>query len=503
MAGFSWCIGTSAPIGVSKSYQVSEKAIVAVDLGAQSCRVSLLRWRGNRPEIRVVHRFSNGPVTLRTGLHWDIKRILAGVETGLHLCAEAAPEGIASVGVDGWAVDYVRYDRGGNPLGDPFCYRDERTANAMKEVRQLIPAERLYTLTGIQLLSLNTLFQLYADKIAGIDPGAGWLNIPEYVTFRLGGRPVAEYTNATHTQLVALGRNQWCSEIFQTAGIDLSAAPELVGTGTFVGSISGELGRKPAFRETRLIVPACHDTASAIAAIPAAGDDWAFISSGTWSLVGTVLGRPGVGEDARKMNFTNLGGVGGTVCFLKNVNGMWLLQQCMDEWTKIGQVWSLADLLSACEKLPPPDELVDVDDPQLMLPGNLPCKINLLLAETGHAPLPPNRSGIPQMANVIFHSLARRYAEVLTAVSKVTGKQLKRLFVVGGGGRNEFLNRLTAERTGLEVRRGSSEASTIGNLAIQIAALREDRAVGAAVSAAEATRCAESLSSLSFAASVE
>lgn len=370
----------------------------------------------------------------------------------------------------------------------------------MKEVCEIIPAERLYALTGIQLLSLNTLFQLYADKIAGNDLGPRWLNIPEYITFRLGGRPVAEYTNATHTQLVALGRDQWCDEIFQAAGIDASAAPELVDTGTFVGSISGEIGRLPAFREAQLIVPACHDTASAIAAIPAAGDDWAFISSGTWSLVGAVLERPCVSEQARKANFTNLGGVGGSVCFLKNVNGMWLLQQCMEEWARIGMVWSsLADLLRECETLPAPAGLVDVDDPQLVLPGDLPSRINAQLTEAGHSPLPLTRSGIPQTANVIFHSLARRYAEVLEAVSRISGKKLKRLFVVGGGARNEFLNRLTEERSGLKLHRGSSEASTIGNFAIQITALRGD----GAVKPSDVAQYADSLSSLWFSGSEE
>ena len=486
-----------------KRSAVTEKAIVAVDLGAQSCRVSLLRWKGGRPEICVVHRFSNGPVTSRTGLHWDIKRVFSGVETGLRQCGDAAPEGIASIGIDGWAVDYVRFDRHGNTIGDPFCYRDERTAHAMREVCRLVPAERLYALTGIQLLSLNTLFQLYADGLAGIDPASRWLNVPEYVTFLLGGRPVAEYTNATHTQLVSLEGNQWCSEIFHATGLDLSAAPELVGTGTSVGAITGRLGRLPAFRETRLIVPACHDTASAVAAIPAVGDDWAFISSGTWSLVGTVLRRPCVNQEARQMNFTNLGGVGGSVCFLKNVNGMWLLHQCMEAWAKIGPAWSMGDLLKECERLPPPAALVDVDDPQLMLPGDLPSRINLQLSEAGHTPLPLNPNGIPKMANVIFHSLAQRYAEVLKAVSKVTGKKLKRLFIVGGGGRNEFLNRLTAERTGLELHRGSSEASTIGNLAIQIASLRSNPNDGIAVNSAAVAHCAESLSSLSFSGSVE
>ena len=264
-------------------------ALVAVDLGAQSCRVSLLRWKQGQPQIQVMHRFPNAPIATQEGLRWDIGRIFDGVKDGLHLCAEAAPEGIGAVGVDGWAVDYVRLNENGDAIADPFCYRDERTQKAENKVHEIISKSRLYLLTGIQLLGINTLYQLYADKLAGGCPGAGWLNLPEYVTYRLGGRRVAEYTNATHTQLVHLGGQEWCEEIFESLGLDISAAPKIVPTGSIVGSIGGDLCRLTAFRNTKLIVPACHDTASAIAAIPASGEDWAFISSGTWSLVGTVL----------------------------------------------------------------------------------------------------------------------------------------------------------------------------------------------------------------------
>lgn len=480
----------------------SRKAIVAVDLGAQSCRVSLLRNR-ERPEISVVHRFPNAPVASPNGLHWDIERIFAGVEAGLRQCAELATEGIASIGIDGWAVDYVRLDAGGKRLGDPFCYRDERAARAMRDVFESVSSARLYDLTGIQILSLNSLFQLYADKLAGVDAEDRWVNLPEYITHLLGGRLVAEYTNATHTQLVSLGEQKWCGEIFRATGLALAAAPEIVATGTFVGSIAGELSRLPALRDAELIVPACHDTASAIAAIPAVGDDWAFISSGTWSLVGTVLSRPCISEAARTMNFTNLGGVGGSICFLKNVNGVWLLRQCVDEWAKVGQVWTVGELLRECEKLSRPNFLIDVDDPALMIPGDLPARINAQLVDGGQAALALDRSGIPQMANLIFHSLAQRYAEVLDAVAKTTGKKLKRLFIVGGGGRNEFLNCLTAERTGLDVHCGASEASTIGNFAVQMAALNQGKQSCGGVNAAEVAQLAEFLTSVPFSGFME
>jgi len=478
----------------------NKQPLVAIDLGAQSCRVSLLRRRDATPEIQVIHRFPNAPVATENGLRWDIRRILDGVMSGLRACADAAPQGIASIGIDGWGVDYVRLNRQGKPIGDPYCYRDERTTDAMKVAFQHISPERLYALTGIQILGLNTIFQLYADQQAGIDAGARWLNLPEYVCHVLGGRAVSEYTNATHTQLVTVGKHEWCDEIFAATGLARSAAPEIVLPGTVAGRVRGELSQIPQFSDTKLIVPACHDTASAIAAIPASGNDWAFISSGTWSLVGTVLASPCVSESAREMNFTNLGGVGGTICFLKNVNGMWLLRQCMDEWEREGYAWKLEELIRRCEQLPAPSMLIDVDEASLMHPGNMVAKINAQLKVVSVPQIEVNDEGITAMANVIFHSLAKRYADVLACVGRITGKKLRRLFVVGGGSKNGLLNRLTAACTGLEVIPGSSECTTIGNFAIQIAALDGHGENGEGVSADVVARHAEMLASncLSF-----
>jgi rhamnulokinase len=447
-------------------------ALVAVDLGAQSCRVSLMQWKQGQPRIQIIHRFPNAPIATQEGLRWDIGRLFGGIKDGLRLCAEAAPEGIAAVGVDGWAVDYVRLNESGDPIADPFCYRDERTEEAERKVHQIIPPARLYSLTGIQLLGLNTLYQLYADRQAGGNPSTAWLNLPEYMTYRLGGQSVAEYTNATHTQLLRLGTQQWCEEIFQEVGLDISAAPKIVPTGTLVGTIGGELSKLTALRNAKLIVPACHDTASAIAAIPASGEDWAFISSGTWSLVGTVLATPCVSEEARRMNFTNLGGVGRSVCFLKNVIGMWLLGQCMEEWEKRGPAVSLNELIQTCAGLPSPANLLDVDDPQLALPGDMLGKMNRQLQRAGRPTFSSEAREIPFIANMIFHSLAARYAQVLASIAAITGKRLRRLFIVGGGSKNSLLNRLTAERAGLEVILGSAEATTLGNFAIQMAALQ-------------------------------
>jgi rhamnulokinase len=468
-------------------------ALVAVDLGAQSCRVSVLRWKQGRPQIQVIHRFPNAPIATQEGLRWDIGRIFDGVKDGLRLCAEAAPEGIASVGVDGWAVDYVRLDSYGEAIADRFCYRDERTQDAERKVHDTISPSQLYRLTGIQLLPLNTLYQLYADKMAGGNPGRAWLNLPEYVTYRLGGRRVAEYTNSTHTQLVRVGGQAWCEEIFQELGLDISAAPAIVPTGSIVGSIGGDLSKHSAFRNTNLIVPACHDTASAIAAIPASGEDWAFISSGTWSLVGTVLSSPCVSEEARRMNFTNLGGAGRSICFLRNVNGMWLLRQCMDEWFERGTTVSVNELVQECEALPAPEHLIDVDDSSLTLPGDMLEKINGQLRRAGHRIFSSQSSDIPLIANTIFHSMAMRYAEVVKSIAAVTRKNLRRLIIVGGGNRNTLLNRLAAERSGLEVFLGSAESTTVGNFAIQMVTLQGSWNATTGVAAAAVARWAEEI----------
>jgi len=281
-------------------------------------------------------------------------------------------------------VDYVRLNECGEAAESPFCYRDRRTEMAESRLHAIIPPERLYSLTGIQILRINTVYQLYADKLAGNRVDLPWLLLPEYVTYHLGGRAVAEYTNATHTALVQLGTQRWCAEIFEALGLAYRAAPEIVPSGTIVGDIKGELAALPAFRGTKLIVAATHDTAAAIAAIPATGDDWAFISSGTWSLVGTVLDSPSVSEQARAHNFTNLGGAGGKICFLKNVNGMWILRQCMDDWERAGCSTTVPQLIEACAGLPKPEALIDVDAPELMLRGSALEKINSQLERSGH-----------------------------------------------------------------------------------------------------------------------
>ena len=443
--------------------------LVAVDLGAESCRVSLLRWTEGQPEIRLIHRFANSPRNEGNGLRWDIAAIQEGVEEGLRTCAQLAPEGIAAIGVDGWAVNYVRVGAGGQPVAKPFCYRDQRTVESQNLVHSRISPDRLYELTGIQILALNTLYQLRADGDA--EQNLPWINLPEFLLHRLGGRRVSEYTNATHTQLLGVRDQAWSPEIFEAAGLDASAAPPLVNPGTDIGQMQGHLASMPAFRNTRLIAPACHDTASAIAGIPAQGDDWAFISSGTWSLVGCVLNSACVSEAARQKNFSNEGGVGGRIYFLKNVNGMWLLRQCIEHWRSQGQTWTIEQLVDASANVGAPECRLDVDDPDLLLPGGMPERINVQLKRSGHSSIPEGVGMAPKMTSLILHSLAARYAAVLENATSISGKTFKRLYIVGGGSKNNVLNQLTARATGLQVLTGSTESATVGNFAIQLAAL--------------------------------
>ncbi len=465
---------------------------VAIDLGAGSCRVSLGEWDGSRATVRVVHRFPNGPVERDGHLYWDLDRLANGVEEGLKCAATAAPEGIDSIGIDGWAVDYVRLGADGKAMGAPFCYRDPRTETAMPEVWSRIPQQRLYELTGIQFLRFNTLYQLYADRRDGLAPAARWLNIPEYLLYHFGGAPVSEYTNATHTQLVDVRTRDWCDEIFEAAGLHRAAAPEIVRPGTRLGRIKGSVAPLAAYGETELIAPACHDTGAAVAGIPDAASDWAFISSGTWSLVGTVLDEACTIEGARAENFTNEGGVGGRIRFLKNVNGMWLLEECLREWRAQGYAGELPELIAECARRPLPRVTFAVDAPDLLLPGRMPARINREIEKAGGEPIPEDAGHSPEMANMIFASLAARYAEVLSALSRVTGLRLRRLYIVGGGSKNAYLNRLIEERTGLEVVPGAVESSTVGNLAIQFAAL-ENNGSGGELSPAAVARWAERL----------
>jgi rhamnulokinase len=442
---------------------------IAIDLGAESCRVSLLRWRDGLPQIDLIHRISNGPVHQGSSLRWPLQTILAGLEEGLRKSADAAPEGIASIAVDGWAVDYVRLQADGQPIADPFCYRDERTIASKQSADALLAPKQLFAQTGAQPLRINTLYQLLADPASGIDQHAPWLCLPEYVLHWLGARRVAEHTNATHTGLVDLTTSSWSHQLFQLFQIPIRSAPPIVPAGSVIGRVSGPLAALPAFRQTQLIAPACHDTASAIAGIPACLDSAAYISCGTWSLVGTLTQQSVATSDALHARYTNQGAAGGGFCFHTNVNGLWLLQQCRASWAEQGRPQAIEDLVQKSAACNTPG-IIDVDAEPLLLDTGMPARINQQLTLRGHKPIPDTPGNEPLFARVIFESLAARYASALAQLETLLGRKLECIHVIGGGSRNRLLLDLTAQRTGLPVKSGHPESSTIGNFAVQLAA---------------------------------
>lgn len=450
----------------------SNPALVAIDLGAESCRVSLLQWKQGQPSITMVRRIPNEVKDHGVnGLHWNFDHICTEIDTGLHACTSNTKEPIQSIGVTGWAVDYVRLDAAGNPLAHPYSYRDSRTNSAMETVHKIVSTADLYARTGIQIQPLNTIYQLYADRLSGVPGSAPWANLPEYVLHRLGAHRIAEYTNATHTGLIDATTRTWSSEIFEKLGLDRSAAPDLVAPGTVLGRLSGALAQLPAFANTYLVAPACHDTASAVVGIPAqSAGPWAYLSSGTWSLMGMLLPAPILTSEACRHSFTNLGFLGNKIMFHRGMHGMWLLRQCLNTWDQ-QRKWSLSEIIAEASKLPEPDALLDLDDPSFNTPGDMIAHINQQREQHGLPALSRESHAAPYFANLIFHSLARRYAASLDDLTRITGQRPHALYVVGGGARNDYLHALTANAVGMPVHRCSVESSTLGNFAIQWARL--------------------------------
>ena len=450
-------------------HEFDQRARIAIDLGAESCRVSLLRWHNNHPTFELIHRIPNGPVQDGDSLRWPLGTILSGLDVGLRKAAISAPEGIASIAVDGWAVDYVRLNQRGQLLGQPFCYRDERSVRSKDAVDQIVPPHWMFVHTGAQPLRINTIYQLLADVASGIDPHAPWVCLPEYVLYYLGGRRVAEFTNATHTGLVDLETGNWSEPLLRLLNIPADSLPPIAPTGAVIGKLQGPLTDLAQFRDTQLILPACHDTASAIAGIPAPLERTAYICSGTWSLVGTVTQKSITTQEAMDAGFTNQGAAAGGFCFHTNVNGMWILKQCLETWRKDGRQWDLRMLIEqavTCDTVP---GIVPVDAPSLLLDGDMPARLNEQLRLHGHSEIEDSAGNEPLFARTIFESLASRYASALQDLERMLGFTLNRIHILGGGSLNQLLTRLTAERTGLTVEPGNVESSTVGNFAVQLA----------------------------------
>jgi len=449
--------------------------IVAIDLGNSSGRLALCEWDGDQGSLREVYQFPNAPIEIDRNVIWDTERIWAEILKGLQIASAATHGEIESLGLDSWGAEYVLIDRTGNRVGHAYSLRDPRNVTAMHRAFETVPAQRVYEITGIQVMPVNALYGLLGhihELPEEWERTWLWLGTPEYYLFRMTGVPVAEYTNAPNSQMVDALSKGWSKELCGAFDLSLEKFPPIVPPGTTLGLLRRELANDLGLKTTKVIAPACHDTASAVAAIPYPHSRLAFVSSGTWSLVGTVLRSPLISDLGFQLNITNEGGVGDTIRFLRNVIGLWMIQELLREWNSSGLRISAEQLVEGCRGAPLEGAWVDLKDEKTFLaPGNMVARMNAELAMRGF----PQVTQPHELASVVFRSLGRRYAEIIDGIRRCTGEPLERLCIVGGGVRNEVLNRLAHDATGLELLKGSSEATIIGNAAVQIAALENTR----------------------------
>ena len=414
-------------------------------------------------ELRELHRFHYAPVSANGHLRWPFAAILAGVETGLARAREAGAGRLESAGVCSWGVDYGLVDETGRLVEDPIAYRDHRTDGAIERVTGRVPRGEIFARTGLQFLQFNTLFQLDAHVRAGLPADARrLLMIPDLVHHALCGSLSGEYTNASTTQLLDVRTRAWADELFARLELPRALMPELVEPGTPLGELRPTLQQKLGIGPLRVIAPPTHDTASAVAGTPLE-PGWAYLSSGTWSLVGVERQSPLLGDGVGRANFTNEGGAFGTIRLLKNVMGLWLLESCRREWEAAGRAPELEALLLAVSALDRSPGAVFPDDPRFFNPESMTGALRAALAETGQA-VPDDPASL---ARVVLDSLALRYASVVRTIESLTGEPVRGIHVVGGGCRNAYLNQATADASGLPVQAGPVEATAIGNLLLQ------------------------------------
>jgi rhamnulokinase len=440
---------------------------LAFDLGAESGRAVLGRFDGERVTLEEVHRFPNTPVKLPGGLHWDVLRIFAEIKEGLAKVASLAGEvGLHGIGVDTWAVDFGLLDRDGALVGNPYHHRDERTEGMLEEAFRRVPREEMYRTTGIQFLRINTVYQLLAMEDSSLlGAGETLLMIPDLLNYWLTGEKACEYTNATSTQLYDLERNNWATEMMGDLGIPARLFPRIISPATDLGPLLPEVAREAGLEGAGVpvIAVASHDTASAVVAVPAEVESFAYVSSGTWSLVGVETPRAVTTPETMSANFTNEGGVGVKKRLLKNVMGLWLLQECRREWAGEGEEYTYEELVRLAEEAPAFGALVDPDHPSFMAPGDMLGRIRSFCEETGQEP--PQGPG--EISRCIFDSLALKYRHVIEQAERLSGSPVEAVHVVGGGSRNALLCQLTADATRLPVLAGPVEATAMGNVTVQ------------------------------------
>ncbi len=443
--------------------------LLAFDLGAESGRAILGRLDSSTITTRELSRFPNGPIPVLGHLHWNIYGLFEEIKKGIRTCLEVAKARPESLAVDTWGVDFGLVARDGSILGLPYAYRDIRTKGAMEQFFSRIPREKIYELTGIQFLVFNTLFQVYSMVRGGsslLSSASSLLFMPDLFTYLLTGERASEFTIASTSQLFDLRRSSWSDPLFEALGLPPSLMQDVLTPGTVIGPLGRDISEEMGLDETLVVATASHDTAAAIAAIPAAGGNWAYISSGTWSLMGVETNQPIINRQALEANFTNEGGVAGSIRFLKNIAGLWLVQQCRKEWAH-GSALGYDELTRLAGEAAPFKAMLDPDWKDFLNPVSMPAAIQRYCHQTGQpAPGTP-----PEIVRCVLESLALKYHFTLDELRRVAAIEIAKIHVIGGGARNELLCQFTADATGLPVLAGPAEATAIGNIMVQALAL--------------------------------
>jgi rhamnulokinase len=443
--------------------------IAAVDLGAESGRVMLGRFDGSTLALEEAHRFANIPVQVAGTLHWDILRLWSEIKHGLAVCGQQAGGPLASIGVATWAVDFGLLGRDGALLGNPVHYRDARTQGMIEAASARVPRAEIFAQTGIQFLAINTLYQLLAltavDSLA-LESATTLLTIPDLLNYWLAGIAVNEFTNATTTQCYNPNTGQWAWDLLNRLGLPRRIFGPIVQPGTHLGPLRPALAAELGLPAVPVIAPATHDTGSAVAAAPLSNGGSIYLSSGTWSLMGVELPRPVITERSLAYNFTNEGGVNGTFRLLKNIMGLWLVQECRRTWANQGEDYGYAQLTTLAEQAAPLVSLVDVADERFFAPGDMPARIQAACRDSGQ-PVPVS---IGEIVRCALESLAFEYRLVAERLDELTGRYLPVIHIIGGGAQNTLLNAFTANATGRRVVAGPVEATALGNVLVQAVA---------------------------------
>ncbi|MGD0499016.1 MAG: rhamnulokinase family protein [Bryobacteraceae bacterium] len=444
----------------------AESTVLAFDLGASSGRAILGRLTGGGLAFDEIHRFPNDAVRYHGELHWDMPRLWREMQAGLRLAAARSGGPLASVGVDAWGVDYALLGEAGVLLENPYHYRDQRTQGMVEKACAVAGADRIYDETGIQFMAINTLFQLYAASQRTprlLAAAESLVTIPDLLNYWLTGVVACEYTIASTTQFLDRRTRSWAADLLRDLGIPTHFLQPIRQPGAALGGLRPELAEPDVLKRAVVIAPACHDTGSAVAAVKTGGAT-AFLSSGTWSLLGTEVREAVVNADSQRLDFTNEGGVGGTIRLLKNITGLWLLEASMRAWGADGRKFSYGDLLELAAAEEPLRALVDPDHAAFAAPDDMPRAIDAYCAQTGQpAPRTPGA-----YTRTILESLALKYRLTLEQLGTVVGTRFREIRVIGGGCRNAMLNQFTADATGCRVLAGPAEATALGNIAMQL-----------------------------------